>query len=77
MFIVIRSKFVSYFCRCTTGSCIPKNWECDREFDCTDSSDEHEGCSKCKNIFIFIHTFSPVSYSIINFFIHETMVNFQ
>lgn len=38
-------------CRCQSGACIPKNWECDHDYDCPDFSDEHSDCGN-----------SPTSY---------------
>lgn len=38
--------------RCNSGACIPKNWECDGDYDCTDLSDEHSGCGMDFNMFI-------------------------
>lgn len=33
---------------CSDGTCISKNFKCDRRYDCLDKSDEDD-CGKCYN----------------------------
>ena len=55
LFIAMRACAVDQF-RCDNGRCVPEDYRCDGDDDCSDDSDEPDSCRKLllhKSIFYF------------------------